>query len=851
MATRRTRLIWATAGVGIAFAIAIAAFLWVRSANRPTYRPGGEVEGLTASLARNLPPDYPRVVFTDVTDSAGIRFRHFQGTRSSWIPEDMGSGAAWGDYDGDGWVDLFVVNEAGPLGLPDSARRHSPARSTLYRNNGDGTFTDVTDAAGVDHRALGMGAAWADYDNDGRLDLVVTAFGVNTLYHNNGDGRFTDRSRASGVGGPVGFWTGASWGDYDRDGYLDLYITGYVRFVRRPGDDVRLHNDPEDPASLNPSSYAPERNLLYHNNRNGTFTEVAARAGVIDTTGRGLSASWTDFDEDGWPDLYVANDVSDNALFRNRGNGRFEDISHPAGVADYRSAMGLAVGDWDGDGDQDIAITHWIAQENALYDNQRQADPGPLRFRDEADRFGLGQIALDFIGWGTSFLDYDNDGWLDLIVVNGSTFQDRNDPTRLVAMKNQLFWNRGPKEGFFDVSSVGGAWFQQPNVGRGAAIADYDRDGDLDVFVVVNGGRGVLLRNDGGDRNAWLDVDLRNTTGNTEGVGATIRVIAGGRSQVRQVGAQSSYLSQNARTEHFGLGQLTRVDTLEVTWPGGQRQRLLDLPVNQRLVVEPDRNVATEVPPADTLGGRARVLTFWERYRAATARRLAHDSGAAEAYRQALALNPSHEDGLYYLGQMELLRGNYGAAEQAWRTLARVNPTSSRPHSRLGALFACLAEGAPFRLDSAESRVRRAHQINPEETGPSLQLAEIALLRNDPAEAGRRLADVLGSHATSPVAHFYQGYLAWKAGDQQGAARNFRLASEGAAVRALPQAVAGEGDTRSGITAAPPLGERCDELRHVATVAAGPHPPAEMLTRFRRLDSLLTAGRKRIGARPS
>ncbi|MEK7379440.1 MAG: VCBS repeat-containing protein, partial [Gemmatimonadota bacterium] len=377
---------------------------------------------------------------------------------------------------------------SGPLSLAEAQHQASPARSVLYRNNRDGTFTDVTDRAGVGSRGLGMAAAWGDYDNDGWLDLFVTRYGENTLYHNNGDGTFTDRTRRTGLGGRQGFWTAIAWGDYDRDGFLDLYVTGYVKFVLHPPTGQVGEVNIEEPPSINPNTFAPTGNLLYHNNGNGTFSEVAARVGVVDSTGRGLAASWADWDEDGWPDLYVGNDVSDNVLYRNLGNGRFEDISHAARVADYRSAMGIAVGDWDGDGTQDLVVTHWIAQETALYNNQlsrlRAANPGttpPLQFMDQADRFGLGQISLDFIGWGTFFFDYDNDGRLDLFITNGSTFQRRSDPTLLVPMRDQLFWNRGPSEGFFDVSPVSGPYFRQELVGRGAAVADYDRDGDLDL----------------------------------------------------------------------------------------------------------------------------------------------------------------------------------------------------------------------------------------------------------------------------------------------------------------------------------------------------------------------------------
>jgi hypothetical protein len=594
--TRRKRLVRLTAALGVVFAAAGAFTVWWLLRPAAVYRPGIGVEGLTAELARALPDDYPRVTFTDVTAESGIAFRHFSGTRSTQLPEDMGSGVAWGDYDGDGWIDLFVVNMPGPIGLSDSARQSSPARSVLYHNNGDGTFTDVTAGSGIAFDGWGMAAAWGDYDNDGRPDLLITAYGRNVLYHNDGQGRFSDRSRQAGLAGDEGFWAGAAWGDYDRDGYLDLYVTGYVQFVQRAPTERTAHGAIDEPASINPSSFRPERNLLFHNSRNGTFREVARQAGVADTAGRSLSATWADLDEDGWPDLYVANDVSDNVLYQNRGDGTFQDVSHAARVADYRGAMGIAAGDWDGDGDQDMVVTHWIAQENALYDNLlnqlRAAGPGvarpPLTFIDEADRYGLGQIALDFVGWATSFFDYDNDGRLDLFVINGSTLQDPADPARLVPMRSQLFWNRGSTEGFFDVSPVSGDWFQQAWVGRGGALADYDNDGDLDLFVVNNGGPGVLLRNDGGNRNGWFQVVLRGTRSNRQGIGAKLRLVAGGRVQVRQVGIQSSYLSQNSPIEAFGLGTASVVDTLEIIWPTGKRQARTGIAAGQRILVTED-----------------------------------------------------------------------------------------------------------------------------------------------------------------------------------------------------------------------------------------------------------------------
>ncbi len=590
---RRRRLLLLTAGLGALFVAVAAGVVWLSSRPEPTYRPGEAVAGLKADLARPLPADHPQVTFANVTREAGIEFQHFAGHRSSQLPEDMGSGAAWGDYDNDGWLDLYVVNEVGPLTVAraeDVAR--SPAHAALYRNAGNGTFREVSAEAGVQFRGWGMGVAWGDYDNDGWLDLFVSAYGESVLYHNNKDGTFTDRTNAAGVGGRPGFWAGACWGDYDRDGLLDLYVTGYVKYRHLADQRETLQYDVEQPAGINPSSFEPERNLLYRNNGNGTFTEVAARAGVSGDMGRSLGAVWADFDDDGWPDLYVANDVSDNVLYWNRRDGTFRDISLAARVADYRGAMGLAVGDWDGDEDLDIFITHWIAQENALYSNLRSQlgarasyARAPLQFMDEADRYGLGQIALDYVGWGTSFFDYDNDGRLDLFVVNGSTLQQQDDPRLLVPMTDQLFWNRGPDDGFYDVSSVSGEFFGRAYVGRGAAFGDYDNDGDVDVFVVNNGGPGVLLRNDGGNRRRWLMVKLEGTQSNRSAVGARLRLVAGGTVQIREIGAQTSYLSHNSLVEHFGLGTVRAADTLEIRWPSGLRQIVLRPLANQILQV--------------------------------------------------------------------------------------------------------------------------------------------------------------------------------------------------------------------------------------------------------------------------
>jgi hypothetical protein len=603
--SRRQRLIVRTVVPSALFVLAVILF-FVLKPSPEKYVPGERMEGLTETLARQLPSDYPRIQFVDVSEQAGIDFHHFQGTRSTQLPEDMGSGAAWGDYDNDGLLDLYVVNEAGPLTLSPDEVAASSAHNALYRNNGDGTFTEVSREAGVDYRGCGQAAAWGDADNDGFLDLCVTNYGEILLYHNNGDGSFTDISETAGIGGITGFWAGASWGDFDKDTDLDLYVCGYVKYRYDPSytQATTRQYDTVIPASLNPSTFKPERNLLFRNNGNGTFSEVAEAAGVENTEGRSLSASWCDFTGDGWIDLYVANDVSDNALFRNLGDGTFEDISHTAWVADYRGAMGQAIGDWDGDGDMDLFITHWIAQENALFNNlgtelaaaESEQRGASLGFMDVADAEGLGQIALDYVGWGTAFVDYDNDGRLDLFVVNGSTMQDDARPELLVPMRSLLFWNRGSREGFFEVGEVSGDFFRQPRGARGLAVGDYDNDGDADAFVVANGGSAVLLRNDGESTNRWMKVRVRGRSSNRFGFGTKLRAAVDGQLQIREVGSASSYESQHAVGEEiFGLGRATQIDTLEVSWPSGMTQRFTNLSGNRTFViVEGENPVALE-----------------------------------------------------------------------------------------------------------------------------------------------------------------------------------------------------------------------------------------------------------------
>ncbi len=581
---RRHRLLLRV-GVGAVILCAVAVGIVILRPSAQQYVPGSPVEGLTTDLLRTLPSGAPAVQYTEASSSSGIVFQHFHGTRSHQLPEDMGSGAAWADVDGDGDLDLFAVNEAGSL----SARGEwadSPAHNSLFVNGGQGSFREAAADAGLDRRGLGQGAAFADADGDGDADLAVSEYGPLWLYANQGDGRFIDAHAYAGIDQDR-FWTGLNWADVDGDGDLDLYACAYVDYRDDPSlrTSTTHQYDIAIPASLNPSTFQPQTNALWRNDGDLQFTEVAVAAGVDNAAGRSLSATFADFDEDGHVDLYVANDLSDNVLFQNRGDGVFTDVSHAAWVADYRGAMGLAAGDWDNDGDEDLFITHWIAQENALFSNMtsdyRQAGvAASLRFMDTADQFGLGQIALDYIGWGTSFVDYDADGRLDLLVANGSTFETEEDADRLVPMRMLLFWNSGPSDGFFEVGGVSGEVLERPVVGRGLALADYDADGDVDAFVNVNGGRGLLLRNEGHQQH-WLTLAAVEWD---RWPAARLRVVTDTGQWIRQAGTGSSYLSQNALgEEYFGLGGASRVNTVEIFWADGVIQRWHDLGIDRHL----------------------------------------------------------------------------------------------------------------------------------------------------------------------------------------------------------------------------------------------------------------------------
>ncbi|MDE0089062.1 MAG: CRTAC1 family protein [Candidatus Poribacteria bacterium] len=540
--------------------------------------------------------------FVDVTLESGIRFQHSKGVRSSLLPEDMGSGAGFADIDNDGDLDLYIVNIPGPFSeTPSKPSSHLKKTATtsanvLYRNNGDGTFTDITDTAKVGDTGYGMGCVFADFNGDGNVDLYVTNYGENVLYQNNGNGTFTDVTKIAGVGCPL--WsTGTAFADYDGDNDLDLYVCNYVKYDLKKFEQQKeesLQSGKFVPNALNPTAFEPQDNVFYRNNGDGTFTDITDEAGVAAPGGRSMQAIFSDFDNDNDMDLYVANDTSENDIFRNEGNGTFTDVSADSWAADFRGSMGLAAGDYDADGDIDLFISHWIDQEYVLYSNLLQeseaienSNPKRIRFVDEAYSAMLAEVTLKEIGWGTSLFDYDNDGDLDIFVANGSTFQKLDQPEVLIPQHNQLFRNEGDGT-FSDVSKSMGITNLPARVSRGTAFGDYDNDGDVDIFIANNYDRPTLLRNNSVDlsnSNNWLHVKLVGENPNRNAVGAKIQLKTANSTQIREIYAGESYMSANSFIAEFGLGKTTQVQTLQITWTNGKIQTLQNVSVNQMIQV--------------------------------------------------------------------------------------------------------------------------------------------------------------------------------------------------------------------------------------------------------------------------
>ena len=535
------------------------------------------------------------VQFVNVTESAGVPFRHIHGgIGKRYFIETMGPGCAFLDYDGDGNLDIYALN-----GHDLSGASGPRATNILYRNNGDGTFTDVTERAGVGDTGYGVGIAAADYDNDEDTDLYITNYGPNILYRNNGNGTFTEVTEKAGVGDEK-WGVGCAFLDYDGDGYLDLYVANYVDFsLEHPGKFLMPYMvqsgegiTREDITGYpHPDNFEGVSDVLYRNNGDGTFTDVTQQASVLHPSGKGMGMVCGDYDNDGDVDIFVGNDQTPNFLYRNNGEGTFTEVALVAGVAynedgELESSMGADFGDYDNDGYLDLIAPNFQNEPSTLYHNDRTGF-----FSDVSFLSGIGMATLPFVGWGTGFFDYDNDGYLDIFIAMGHVLDNAAlyDPNTSYPQRNFLFRNNGLNaEGyctFTDVSSEVGEGLSLIKPSRGVAFGDYDNDGDVDLFIQNCNEVATLLRNDGGNRSHYLTVKTVGTKSNRDGIGARIRIVSGDRSQIREVKAGSSLYSQNDLRVAFGLGDRTTVDLLEIRWPSGLVETIKDIPSDQFLTV--------------------------------------------------------------------------------------------------------------------------------------------------------------------------------------------------------------------------------------------------------------------------
>lgn len=516
------------------------------------------------------------VQFTNVTSAAGIQFKHFKGNKGISINlEEFGPGVCVADFDGDGWTDIYFVNAR------DLYDRGIKVQNALYRNNHDGTFTDVTDKAGVPGTGFGLGCVWGDYDNDGHPDLFVTQYGRNVLYHNNGDGTFTDVTDKAGVAGMdfgTYFHSGATFFDYDRDGKLDLYVGGYVAF----GPGARRYCSLSGvTSSCPPSAYEGSANILYHNNGDGTFTNATKAANIYQPNGKNLAVGAADFDNDGWPDLFVANDGLKAYLYHNEHDGTFKEQAILSGMAytgsgNTMAAMCISLGDYNNDGWLDLYISDFQGSSDHLWKNDGQG-----LFDEESDRAGITAPTRGVLSFGGGFFDYDNDGWLDLFIANGHVYPEVEQVSSETHYRqiNTLLHNDGHGK-FVDVTRISGDAFSVPHTGRGVAFADFDNDGFVDAVIANNGDPPILMHN-GGNGNHYVSFQLVGTKSNRDAMGARLKLTAGGLTQIREIAGGGSYLSQSDLRASFGLGSGTKIDKLEITWPSGGKQTFVDLRADQ------------------------------------------------------------------------------------------------------------------------------------------------------------------------------------------------------------------------------------------------------------------------------
>ncbi len=539
--------------------------------------------------AQPAPRQASAVRFADVTAQAGISFRHVSTPEKRYIVESMSGGVALLDYDNDGFLDIYFVNSL----TVDLVRSKGKTKSTLYRNRGDGTFVDVTEKAGVGDVGWGMGAVVADYDNDGFEDIYVTCVGPNHLLKNNGDGTFKDVTAKAGVGDPR--WSaGAAFVDYDRDGWLDLFVANYVAF-----DFNNLPEFGKDKTcqfkgiavQCGPRGLPGDGDSLYRNNGDGTFTDVTKKAGVADPNGYyGMGVIASDFDEDGLTDIFVANDSTPNFHYKNNGDGTFKEVGFLSGTALSESggaqgSMGVTVADYDHDGRLDLFVTNFDDEYNTLYHND-----GRNSFTDASYAAKLAAPSLPYVGWGTKFFDYDNDGWVDLFVANGHVYP------QIKSFKQRNFVFRNNRDGTFaEVAETLGAPFAEKHAGRGAAFGDLDNDGDIDIVINNLGDAAQLLRNDGGNgAGNFVLVKTVGVKSNRDGVGARVSVVSGDLAQKDEVRSGDSYLSQSDHRLHFGLGERTKIDSMEVRWPSGTVDKVTNAKVNSLVVIKEGQGVVAQ-----------------------------------------------------------------------------------------------------------------------------------------------------------------------------------------------------------------------------------------------------------------
>jgi enediyne biosynthesis protein E4 len=528
-----------------------------------------------------------QIQFRDITAQAGIHFMHNNGAfGKKYLPETMGPGCAFIDYDNDGWPDILLINGENWPGHPGAA-----TTPKLYHNNHDGTFTDVTAKAGLGVPMFGLGVAVGDYDNDGFDDIFITALGQSHLFHNNGNGTFTDVTKSAGLSGPNEFSTSAAWVDYDRDGKLDLVVANYVQWSL-PGD-LFCTLDGTHKSYCTPESYKGTSVRLWHNLGNGKFEDATQKAKIFDNTSKSLGVAILDYNGDGWPDILIANDTQPNKLYLNKQDGTFEEKGVSAGIAFSedgvaRAGMGVDAADYDHSGRTSLIITNFANQMLSLYHNE-----GNGLFVDEAPSSEVGRATLVTLGFGCFFFDYDNDGWPDILVTDGHIEDQIEKVQKRVSYAEppHVFRNLGGGK-FVEVTQSLSPAFASPRVGRGAAYADINNEGVLDVLMTTNGGRAYLFHNEGG-KNHSLRIKLVGTKSNRDGIGAVITVTSGGDKQTKMVRSGSSYLSQSELVATFGLGQKAKADSVAIQWPSGQTDNLTNVNAGETVTVQEGKGIVS------------------------------------------------------------------------------------------------------------------------------------------------------------------------------------------------------------------------------------------------------------------